>query len=102
MLRMQAPLPDRYTLASPEELDGWIAACLTTAQHLSGTAAMGPAADPHAVVDPELRVHGLEQLRVVDLSVLPVAPRRGTAATAVAIGEAGAEWLGAGPAGTAG
>jgi quinolinate synthase len=26
MLRMQAPLPDRYTLASPDELDGWIAA----------------------------------------------------------------------------
>ena len=41
-------------------------------------------------------MHGLEQLRVVDLSVLPVAPRRGTAATAVAIGEAGAEFLGAG------
>ena len=26
MLRLQAPLPDRYTLASPDELDGWIAA----------------------------------------------------------------------------
>ena len=94
--------PTGAVLGSDRALDGWIAACLTTAQHLSGTAAMGPAADPHAVVDPELRVHGLEQLRVVDLSVLPVAPRRGTAATAVAIGEAGAEWLGAGPAGTAG
>jgi choline dehydrogenase-like flavoprotein len=57
---------------------------------------------PHAVVDPELRVHGLEQLRVVDLSVLPVAPRRGTAATAVAVGEAAAEFLGARPPGAAG
>ena len=25
MLRLQAPLPDRYTLATPEELDSWIA-----------------------------------------------------------------------------
>ena len=69
----------------------------TTAQHLCGTAAMGSADDPLAVVDPALRVHGIERLRVVDLSVLPVAPRRGTAATAVAVGDgrAGAEFLGA-------
>ena len=50
----------------------------------------------HAVVDPALRVHGLYGLRVADLSVLPTAPRRGTAATAVAIGEAAAEFVGAG------
>ena len=80
---------------SDRGLDGWIAAHLTTAQHLCGTAAMGSADDPLAVVDPALRVHGIERLRVVDLSVLPVAPRRGTAATAVAVGEAGAEFLGA-------
>jgi choline dehydrogenase-like flavoprotein len=83
--------PDGHVLGSDRALDGWIAAHLTTAQHLCGTAAMGP----DGVVGPELRVHGLEHLRVVDLSVLPVAPRRGTAATAVGIGEAGAEFLGA-------
>ena len=94
--------PTGAVLGSDRALDGWIAACLTTAQHLCGTAAMGPVTDPLAVVDPELRVHGLERLRVVDLSVLPVAPRRGTAATAVSIGEAAAEFLGAGPSGTAG
>jgi choline dehydrogenase len=90
--------PGGEVLGSDRALDGWIAAHLGTAQHLCGTAAMGP----DAVVDPELRVHGLEQLRVVDLSVLPVAPRRGTAATAVAVGEAAAEFLGAGPPGAAG
>ena len=85
-------------LGSDRALDGWIVGCLTTAQHLCGTAAMGP----DAVVDLQLRVHGLERLRVVDLSVLPVAPRRGTAATAVTIGEAGAEFLDTRPAGAAG
>jgi choline dehydrogenase len=94
--------PAGGVLGSDRGVDGWIAAHLTTAQHLCGTAAMGPADDALAVVDPTLRVHGIERLRVVDLSVLPVAPRRGTAATAVAVGEAGAEFLGAGPAGTAG
>ena len=51
----------------------------------------GPADDPLAVVDPSLRVHGLAHLRIVDLSVLPTVPRRGTAATAVAIGETAAD-----------
>jgi choline dehydrogenase-like flavoprotein len=45
-------------------------------------------------VDTALRVHGLTGPRVADLSVLPTAPRRGTAATACAVGEA-AEALGA-------
>lgn len=39
--------------------------------HLNGTAKMGPADDPMAVVDCELRAHGLENLRIVDSSVMP-------------------------------
>lgn len=94
--------PSGADLGSDRGLDWWIAAHLTTAQHLCGSAAMGSADDPLAVVDPALRVHGIERLRVVDLSALPVAPRRGTAATAVAVGEAGAEFLSARAAGAAG
>jgi choline dehydrogenase len=88
--------PGGDVLGSDRALDGWIAAHLDTAQHLCATAPMGPADDPHAVVDPALRVHGLSGLHVADLSVLPTAPRRGTAATACAIGEAAAEFVGAG------
>jgi choline dehydrogenase len=44
-------------------------------------------------VDAELRVHGVSGLRVADTSVLPTVPRRGTAATAVTIGEKAAELL---------
>jgi choline dehydrogenase len=79
--------PTGDVLGSDRAMDGWIAAHLSTAQHLSGSAAIGP------VVDAELRVHGVADLRVADTSVLPVVPRRGTAATAVAIGEKAAELL---------
>jgi choline dehydrogenase len=79
--------PTGDVLGSDRALDGWIAEHLTTAVHLSGSAAIGP------VVDAELRVHGVAGLRVADTSVLPVVPRRGTAATAVAIGEKAADLL---------
>lgn len=72
-------------------LDRWIAARVGTAVHLSGTAPMGPDGDPGAVVDQHLRVRGVTGLRVVDTSVLPWVPTRGTAATAVMVGERAAE-----------
>jgi choline dehydrogenase len=78
---------------SDAELDAWIAGALTTSSHLCGSAALGAADDPAAVVDPEFRVHGVEALRVVDTSVLPVVPRRGPAATALMLGERAAQLL---------
>jgi predicted dehydrogenase (TIGR03970 family) len=68
-------------------LDEWIADSLNTAVHLCASAPMGPDSEPTAVVDQYCRVRGVEGLRVVDTSVLPTAPSRGTAATAVLIGE---------------
>src|SRR3546814_16685696 len=50
----------------------------TTAFHLMGTCRMGPATDPSAVVDDELRVHGLEGLRVADASIMPSTPYANT------------------------
>lgn len=80
--------PGGDVLGSDRALDGWIGGNLTTAVHLSGSAPMG------AVVSPDLRVHGFAGLRVADTSVLPVVPRRGTAAAAVAVGEMAARILG--------
>ncbi|QNG55435.1 GMC family oxidoreductase N-terminal domain-containing protein [Pseudonocardia petroleophila] len=77
--------PDGGVLGNDRTLDAWIADHLTTSVHLCGTAAIG------RVVDPALRVLGVEGLRVADTSVLPTVPRRGPSATAVAIGERAAE-----------
>jgi choline dehydrogenase len=73
--------------AGPAELEAWIDDNITTAVHLCSSAPMGPDSDPGAVVDQYCRVRGVEGLRVVDTSVLPSAPSRGPAATAVLIGE---------------
>jgi choline dehydrogenase-like flavoprotein len=73
--------PGGDVLGTDRALDAWIADHLTTAVHLCGSAALG------RVVDTDLRVFGVDGLRVADTSVLPVVPRRGPAATAVAIGE---------------
>lgn len=83
-------LPDDV-LADDTALDRWVRAHLTTAIHLCGTARMGPESDAGAVVDQQLRVRGVTGLRVVDTSVLPTAPSRGPAATAVMLGERAAE-----------
>jgi len=65
----------------------------TTIFHPVGTAKMGPAADPMAVVDAHLRVHGVEGLRVVDASVMPTITSGNTNAPTLMIAERGAEWL---------
>ncbi|MFI9833459.1 mycofactocin system GMC family oxidoreductase MftG [Streptomyces sp. NPDC051913] len=73
--------PAPGTLADDRALDAWIADHLGTAQHTCGTVPMGPAVDQYG------RVHGIAGLRVADTSILPDAPVRGPAATAVLIGE---------------
>jgi predicted dehydrogenase (TIGR03970 family) len=79
--------PDPRTLDDDRLLDRWLNSRLGTAHHTCGTIPMGPADNPRAAVDPYGRVHGLLGLRVADTSILPVAPLRGPAATAVLIGE---------------
>ncbi|MFA1541860.1 mycofactocin dehydrogenase MftG [Actinomadura monticuli] len=79
--------PGPATLDDDRLLDRWIRTRLGTAQHTCGTVPMGPAGAPSAAVDSHGRVHGVAGLRVADTSVLPTAPLRGPAATAVLIGE---------------
>ena len=65
----------------------------TTAFHLMGTCRMGPATDPGAVVDDQLRVHGIEGLRVADASIMPLMTSANTNAAALMIGEKAADMI---------
>ncbi|HEY1245332.1 MAG TPA: GMC family oxidoreductase N-terminal domain-containing protein [Hyphomicrobiaceae bacterium] len=56
---------------SDEDLLGAAKQRGTTTFHPAGTCRMGPASDPLAVVDDELRVHGIDGLRVIDASIMP-------------------------------
>jgi choline dehydrogenase len=63
--------------------------------HGVGTCRLGPAGDPLAVVDPTLRVHGVDGLWVADASVLPTVPHANTNLAAIMVGELGARAVGA-------
>lgn len=61
--------------------------------HQAGTCKMGPSSDPMAVVDSKLQVYGIEGLRVMDASVMPVLVSGNTHATIVMIADKGVEYI---------
>jgi len=76
---------------SDDELEAWVREVCEIGQHAVGSCRMG--SDPAAVVDTELRVKGVEGLRVIDASVMPTVPGANTNATAIMIGEKGADMI---------
>ena len=64
-----------------------------TAYHLCGTCQMGPRPEDGAVVDEELRVHGIVGLRIADASIMPSVPSANTSAAVFRIGEKAADAL---------
>ena len=91
---IQEPTP--ADLASDAALDQWMRRRVFNTTHASGTCKMGPADDPMAVVDPRLNIHGLENIKVADASVMPNVIRANTNCTTIMIGERCADWLRAG------
>ena len=74
-------------VADDGALREWLVRRVNDYVHACGTCRMGPADDPMAVVDPTCRYIGIEQLRVVDASVMPSIPRANTHLTTVMIAE---------------
>ena len=64
-----------------------------TVFHCVGTCRMGADADRDAVVDPQLRVRGVERLRVIDASIMPTVTSANTNAASLMIGERGARMI---------
>jgi choline dehydrogenase len=65
----------------------------TTTFHPMGTCRMGPRTDPTAVVDDQLRVYGMEGLRVVDASIMPTMLSANLNAATIMIGEKGSDLI---------
>lgn len=78
-------------VVSDEALLDYARECGQTAWHTVGTCRMGSAAD--GVVDARLRVHGVERLRVADISVMPTIASSNTHAPAMMIGEKAADLI---------
>jgi choline dehydrogenase len=90
-----APGPE---LRGEADLSEWIRREITTLYHPVGTCAMGgdsllAASKLTSVVDNELRVRGVDRLRVVDASVMPTVPRGNTNAPTIAIAERAADLI---------
>ncbi len=78
-------------VTSKEELADYVRNVSSTVWHPVGTCKMG--IDEMAVVDPELRVYGIEKLRVADASIMPTITAGNTNAASIMIGEKAADMI---------
>ena len=83
-----APGADRTT---DDEILDWVRNAAETTYHPVGTCKMG--SDPLAVVDSQLRVHGVTGLRIADASIMPTLTSGNTNAPSIMIGEKAADML---------
>ncbi|KAM7349108.1 glucose dehydrogenase [FAD, quinone]-like [Cochliomyia hominivorax] len=93
LLNISIPGCESYTFGSDDYWRCSIRTMTYTLHHQVATCRMGPATDPTAVVSPELKVHGIRKLRVVDVSVIPFPPTSHTNAAGFMIGEKAADMI---------
>jgi 4-pyridoxate dehydrogenase len=80
-------------VTTESDLEAYVRKTAVTAHHPCGTCRMGPASESASVVDSELRVHGIEGLRVVDASVFPDLVGGNINAPVIMIAERAAEFI---------
>ncbi len=79
------------SIVSDAEMDAWIRRNGESAYHPSCTCKIGGDGDPMAVLDPDCRVRGMENLRVVDSSVFPTITNGNLNAPTIMVGEKAAD-----------
>jgi choline dehydrogenase len=87
------PFWTQELIDSDEALGAAIRSAIGTSYHPICTAPMGPDGDEGAVVDQYCRVRGIENLRVVDASVMPSIPRANTNLPCMMVAERVADWM---------
>lgn len=80
-------------IVTDDQIDAFIREKIESGYHPCGTCKIGAADDPRAVVDSELRVIGVDGLRVVDSSVMPSITTGNLNAPTIMIGEKGADHI---------
>jgi choline dehydrogenase len=83
----------RYERDDPRQIEETLRRHADTEYHPCGTAKMGPDSDPRAVVDPQLRVRGIDGLRIADASVMPRITSNNIHAPVIMIGERCADFV---------
>ena len=83
----------RFDRNDPAQIEQMLRDHADTEYHVCGTAKMGPDDDPMAVVDAQLRVRGIEGLRIADASVMPRITSNNIHAPVIMIGEKCADFI---------
>lgn len=92
-IELNLPECKKYKFKSDDYLKCFIKHMTTTIYHPIGTAKMGPDSDPLAVVDSNLKVKGIDNLRVIDASIMPFMISANTNGPTIMIGEKGVDFI---------
>lgn len=87
LLRIDIPNCTKHLFNTDNYWNCYIRHMATTLYHPVGTAKMGPENDPTSVVSPELMLHGIKNLRVVDASIMPTIPGANTMAATLVVAQ---------------